>query len=331
MIKPRLLGVLISALFLFTSCGGGGSGSNSANSQTDLPNDINGLLVFGKSTTDHSDGVYLIDIKNGKVIKDKSILSPIIDNNGLRLNRYQYARDRETIVHKNECGEFSEDLKVVSEKGLVSQKALTPCGVNYVYVSRYDRRFIGSIITAKVSPDKKKITVVVKEDDEYHTLIYNRNTLEEIKHYEGYIGSEWHPDGRLLLIGPQGLYLSDKSFSNLNRIDKGQLNSYIGNPDISPSGKQVVFEMNGDIWIMDIDGNNLNILIESQENLIYPTWSPDGKYIAYLAYITNYLKKITFFNINSKQEVILDTRTIFPVSENNFHIFHPAGPLSWVR
>ena len=55
-------------------------------------------------------------------------------------------------------------------------------------------------------------------------------------------------------------------------------------PSISPDGKQVAFISDRDglsnVWIMDIDGENLHQVTSEKNNLIHsPKWSPDGEYL----------------------------------------------------
>jgi serine/threonine protein kinase/Tol biopolymer transport system component len=52
------------------------------------------------------------------------------------------------------------------------------------------------------------------------------------------------------------------------------------NPRLSPDGRQLVVQINNDLWILDLDGDSLRLLTPDGMNQ-YPVWSPDGKHIAY--------------------------------------------------
>jgi dipeptidyl aminopeptidase/acylaminoacyl peptidase len=66
----------------------------------------------------------------------------------------------------------------------------------------------------------------------------------------------------------------------------------IGSFDLSPDGKQIVFDVtaysmeenkgNSDIYLVNIDGSNLHPLKNSDKNETNPKFSPDGKKISYL-------------------------------------------------
>jgi len=53
------------------------------------------------------------------------------------------------------------------------------------------------------------------------------------------------------------------------------------NLDVSPDGKSIVFDLLGDIYIMDINGGNASILREGLPFEIQPRFSPNGKQISF--------------------------------------------------
>ena len=73
-------------------------------------------------------------------------------------------------------------------------------------------------------------------------------------------------------------YPSDWKFNDVNlNTDEGTWM----NLDVSPDGKQIVFDMLGDIYIMPSSGGKANILRSGLPYEVQPRFSPDGKKIAF--------------------------------------------------
>jgi Tol biopolymer transport system component len=187
---------------------------------------------------------------------------------------------------------------------------------------------------SKLSPDQQKVAAESYYYDSsvdgfyvYNIIVFDLagNTLAL---FEGASGPEWLPDGRLLLVG-DGLYITDAALTNPTRIDGGQLNSPVGNPDVDPSGEFVAFEYNQQIWGMNLDGSGLRELISGPKYFKFPTWSPDGSTLAYLATEQHdyYDKAVYFTDVSSEQDYVLDLASILDSSVSNV----PNGPLSWTE
>ena len=52
--------------------------------------------------------------------------------------------------------------------------------------------------------------------------------------------------------------------------------------DVSRTDGRLLMALDGDIWLLDAHGGEARRLIESNENLSFPKWSPDSKSVLYI-------------------------------------------------
>ena len=141
-------------------------------------------------------------------------------------------------------------------------------------------RFINGPV--KISSDGARIAA------EWHLLgqccdrvsIFNRaGTL--LAFAQPYVSWAWMPDGRLVLSGNGGIWISDLALTTITRIrsfTSGQEPLWLS---INQQGTAMAFELNAHIWTMSVDGTNLTQLTTSSSQEYSPTWSADGKLIAF--------------------------------------------------
>src|SRR5215475_637902 len=85
---------------------------------------------------------------------------------------------------------------------------------------------------------------------------------------------------------PKPRLLDKETFLNMESV---------GNPEISPDGKQIIFtrtwvdkvkdQYRSNLWIVDVDGSRVRELTSGARNDSSPEWSPDGKQIAFTSFV----------------------------------------------
>ena len=101
----------------------------------------------------------------------------------------------------------------------------------------------------------------------------------------------WSPDGgsvifpSLVIRGVAGLYMMDADGRNFRLLYEGNA----GSPRMSPGGTKILFEWRTperpaitDIFTLDVDGGNVRRLTNGDASSGSPTWSPDGREIAFV-------------------------------------------------
>ena len=334
-----VLSVFIISL-LITSCGGSSGGNTSeTNSDTDKGSStgISGLITLDSTDSGHYKGIYSFRLSNGNIIS-KGVLEAM----GRKPSRHPKGK----IVIKKECGGvIKNEIAILETNGITTP--ITPCITDlgpilkntvpyYLALPYYGR--------AKLSPDESLIAVEIDyrggyNGDEDKTLVLIFDMSGTIQHrYDDALNPVWLPDGRLLIVSSlgngDGIFITDNSLNNPTLIKNKPLGSQVNDVAISPSGKQLVFIYNYQIWMMNIDGSGLKRIVKGTERMKAPTWSPDGKYIAYFTTATDsptlgYNKKILFLNIASGK--INELATDGNVFKNRAFSLHPRGPISWTK
>ena len=156
----------------------------------------------------------------------------------------------------------------------------------------------------------------------------------------------WSPDGdRIAFVswydGDQNIYLMNTDGSSVTQLTSDPFryfyifrNADDKHPAWSPDGKQIAFVSGrnasllspqawSDIYVMDADGRNVVRLTGNHENVTrdtvygysHPTWSPDGKRIAFMS-------KATIYVMNA------DGSNPIKVARVNLY-YPPSSSLSW--
>jgi Tol biopolymer transport system component len=217
--------------------------------------------------------------------------------------------------------------------------------------------FGGYIYGNKTSPDGKHIVVTItsysgdykiQKDGVY---VFDRSA-NIVAQFENKYQADWTPDGRLVMTGsllsestddkikdgPEpGIFISDKNLSSLQRIDPGFNNPAPCNVAVSPDGERLAFIKNNHVWVMNIDGSNVQQLTapggDNAES--FPTWSPDGKYIACWCYKTfekSYYTSIAIVPSQSNSPIKLTNEAeVWPRDKEGNRVSGGSHQLIWLK
>ncbi len=90
-------------------------------------------------------------------------------------------------------------------------------------------------------------------------------------------------DNQLIVVvgdnGTSSLWVMNADGSARNALPASEGGS---NPDVSPDGRMLAFDMGGDIYAMNADASRMVNLTGGEGNNTYPAWSPDGSRIAFV-------------------------------------------------
>ncbi len=119
------------------------------------------------------------------------------------------------------------------------------------------------------------------------------------------------------------IFVMDAEGSQLRQLTETEASD--SNPSWSPDGKYILFasdrDSNGetglgryDLYIMNSDGTNIQRLTQSAKGIdaYQPVWSPDGKWILYVAEAVAQVREIQIISADGEQQPSLNIRGLLP-------------------
>jgi Tol biopolymer transport system component/imidazolonepropionase-like amidohydrolase len=191
--------------------------------------------------------------------------------------------------------ETSEISTVTNAQGSAMRPVLSPDGKSMVYATRFET---GTALRVRdlESGEERWLAYPVTRDDQ--EAVASRDTMP---------GYAFMPDGKSL-IAPVGGKIQRIEFATGKRTPipfTARIEAEIGpriyvqsriddSPNVrvhlvrwparSPNGKTLVFGALNHVWIMDLPSGKPVRLTNSPDSEFMPTWSPDGRYVAYVTW-----------------------------------------------
>ena len=165
-------------------------------------------------------------------------------------------------------------------------------------------------ISPSWSPDGKRIAFESDRDEhgpldfEIYVMDADGNNQQNLTNDPNNdISPSWSPDGERIAFSSDRdgnregnwknyeIYVMDADGNNPQRLTNNDFHD--GGPSWSPDGKRIVFwskreghfigefGLTSEIYVMDADGKNTRRLTNNRKRDFSPSWSPDGKWIAF--------------------------------------------------
>jgi Tol biopolymer transport system component len=194
--------------------------------------------------------------------------------------------------------ETSETSTLTNAQGSAMRPLLSPDGKKLVYATRYETGTALRVRDLETSEERWLVYPVTRDDQESRAT---RDTMP---------GYAFMPDGKSLVLPINGkiqrveleggkasvIPFTAKVEAEIaprvyfqNRVDDGPTvrARLIRWPSLSPDGKRLVFSSLNKLWVMDLPSGTPKRLTDSSIGEFMPSWSPDGRYIAYVTWSRN--------------------------------------------
>lgn len=222
---------------------------------------------------------------------------------------YDFASGQETALFEGSeptrlpSGEFLVLSEYASQLEIVSANGAQRTTI-------YDGGGSYTIFDPKVSPDGQRIafTFYDKSGVQYSikTRIISR-AGQELSEIAEAGSPEWLADGRLIVsgswmypyditadietYGTDGFFIVNVAMTEVTQIPLAVTKAI--QPTVSPDGSRIAFVLNEHLWTANIDGTNLKQITTGTKDESYPSFSPDGRFIACVCFGTY---ETTYYN-----------------------------------
>ncbi len=144
-----------------------------------------------------------------------------------------------------------------------------------------------------------KIAFTSNRDGNLEIYVMNADGTNQVRLTDNLVVDDnptWSPDGRKIAFVSQtsagGFALSVMNADETNKVEITPLNyvdSFLWLMSWSPDSSRITFQDNNDIFVVNADGSNRQILVNNPAFDGEPAWSPDGSKILFVSNRINQL------------------------------------------
>jgi tricorn protease len=142
----------------------------------------------------------------------------------------------------------------------------------------------------------------------------------------------WSPDGKWVAYfsdesGEYALHMRDQTgMGDVKKISLGNPSSYFYTPQFSPDSKKIMFtDKRLNIWYLEVESGKLTKVdtnrFENPFPVMFPTWSPDSKWITYTKQLKNRLGAVYVYSLADGKA----TQLTDGLSDARFAAFDKSG------
>jgi Tol biopolymer transport system component len=189
----------------------------------------------------------------------------------------------------------SEMATITNAQGSAMRPLLSPDGKKLVYATRYETGTALRMRDLETGEERWLVNQVTRDDQESRAT---RDTMP---------GYAFMPDGKSLIVPIDGKIkrvdaesgacstipftarveaeVAPRIYTTYRVDDSATVRArLIRWPALSPDGSRVVFSSLNKLWIMDLPSGTPKRLTSSSVGEFMPSWSPDGRYLAYVTW-----------------------------------------------
>jgi Tol biopolymer transport system component/imidazolonepropionase-like amidohydrolase len=191
--------------------------------------------------------------------------------------------------------ETGDTATITNAQGSAMRPVLSPDGKSLVFATRFETGTGLRIRNLETGDERWLIYPVTRDDQESRA---SRDTMPGygflpdgqslIVPIDGHIHRVDVASGRATLVPFTAKVQADIAQRLLfeNKVDDGPVvrAKLIRWPAIAPDGKRVVFSSLNHLWLMDLPNGRPQRLTSLSQGEFMPTWSPDGRYVAFVTW-----------------------------------------------